>query len=102
MGEQVAELFVLTMTLGDVVGPLVGGWLVQVFGFPFSSFLLALIPVPLVILGIASYDSDVIRARRHASHGEALHFVGGQMLTIQAAEELQGALTKRSLHCEGS
>merc|ERR1719384_210955 len=35
--EQVAELFVIMMTLGEMLGPIFGGWLTQHIGFPMST-----------------------------------------------------------------
>lgn len=69
--EQVAELFVIMMTLGEMIGPIAGGWLVQESGFAFGTFMLAFLSVPTFITGMLSYDGAAIRARRLAADLDA-------------------------------
>eukprot|EP00927_Polykrikos_kofoidii_P027065 TRINITY_DN23954_c0_g1_i1.p1 TRINITY_DN23954_c0_g1~~TRINITY_DN23954_c0_g1_i1.p1 ORF type:complete len:597 (-),score=78.07 TRINITY_DN23954_c0_g1_i1:108-1646(-) len=62
--EQVAELFVALLTLGEMLGPLVGGWLVGQVGFVRATLLLSFVCIPHAILAFVTYDSKVVKARR--------------------------------------
>merc|ERR1719223_992555 len=62
--EQVAELFVTMMTLGEMVGPIFGGWLVGRIGFVHGSFVLSMTLVPLFLLTLCTFDRQALRARR--------------------------------------
>merc|ERR1711988_883988 len=62
--EQVAELFVTMMTLGELVGPVFGGWLVEQIGFVPGTLVLAMTCLPLLALTIKTYDAATIKARR--------------------------------------
>lgn len=73
--EQVAELFVTMMTLGEMLGPIFGGWLVGQVGFVRGSLVLAVLLVPLFTLSVCTYDAKIVRARhgrRSLSLAEAL------------------------------
>eukprot|EP00927_Polykrikos_kofoidii_P055774 TRINITY_DN4998_c0_g1_i2.p1 TRINITY_DN4998_c0_g1~~TRINITY_DN4998_c0_g1_i2.p1 ORF type:complete len:559 (+),score=77.04 TRINITY_DN4998_c0_g1_i2:66-1742(+) len=65
--EKVAELFVALLTLGEMAGPLFGGWLVGKVGFVTGTLVLAITCLPLAILAFAKYDSKVVSARWLAS-----------------------------------
>jgi len=64
--EQVAELFVTMMTLGEMIGPIFGGWLVGHIGFVRATCVLAFTCAPLLVLAIVTYDSSVVKSRRRA------------------------------------
>jgi predicted MFS family arabinose efflux permease len=65
--EQVAEVFVMMMTLGEMVGPLFGGMLVENFGFVVSTQIVAFLFIPMFLLGFATYDRAAISDRRRSS-----------------------------------
>eukprot|EP00929_Paragymnodinium_shiwhaense_P035160 TRINITY_DN19023_c0_g1_i1.p1 TRINITY_DN19023_c0_g1~~TRINITY_DN19023_c0_g1_i1.p1 ORF type:complete len:520 (+),score=59.17 TRINITY_DN19023_c0_g1_i1:171-1730(+) len=65
--EQVAELFVTMMTLGELVGPVFGGWIVGQIGFIRGTLALALTCLPLLALTLLTYDAATIKDRRLAS-----------------------------------
>lgn len=73
-GEQVATMFIALMTLGEAVGPLVGGALVQTVGFTKGALIMAVIFPLVLIFALATYDKKEIQAR--ASEGEHLQHAG--------------------------
>jgi hypothetical protein len=64
--EQVAELFVTMMTLGEMIGPIFGGWLVGRIGFVAGTAVLATTIFPLLVMALCVYDADVVHERRRA------------------------------------
>mmetsp|Transcript_103184 Transcript_103184/g.291356 ORF Transcript_103184/g.291356 Transcript_103184/m.291356 type:complete len:537 (-) Transcript_103184:133-1743(-) len=62
--EQVAELFATMMTLGEMLGPICGGWLVERVGFVHGSLVLGLACLPLLTFSVITYDHAVVVARR--------------------------------------
>eukprot|EP00450_Noctiluca_scintillans_P029381 CAMPEP_0194548190 /NCGR_PEP_ID=MMETSP0253-20130528/93260_1 /TAXON_ID=2966 /ORGANISM="Noctiluca scintillans" /LENGTH=549 /DNA_ID=CAMNT_0039395475 /DNA_START=12 /DNA_END=1661 /DNA_ORIENTATION=- len=61
--EEVAEIFVTMMALGEMIGPVFGGWLVSKVGFQHATLTLGCLYIPLILLLWASYDRAAIRAR---------------------------------------
>merc|ERR1712232_969778 len=70
--EQVAELFVTMMTLGELTGPIFGGMLVGHVGFVWGTFVLALLCLPLFFLALMSYDREAARERRDSNFSTPL------------------------------
>uniref|UniRef100_A0A7S1AF03 Major facilitator superfamily (MFS) profile domain-containing protein n=1 Tax=Noctiluca scintillans TaxID=2966 RepID=A0A7S1AF03_NOCSC len=66
--EKVAEIFVTMMALGEMTGPIFGGWLVSEVGFVVGTFILACFYWALLCLAIVSFDRAVIRARDGHHH----------------------------------
>mmetsp|Transcript_19431 Transcript_19431/g.61116 ORF Transcript_19431/g.61116 Transcript_19431/m.61116 type:complete len:559 (-) Transcript_19431:70-1746(-) len=68
--EQVAELFVTMMTLGEMLGPIFGGWVVGQIGFVHGTVMLACLCTFFFVLSLCVYDGEVARARqiRHRAH----------------------------------
>jgi len=69
--EQVAELFVTMMTSGEMIGPLIGGWLTGVVGFTHASLILGLLCVPLLALAVMLQ----VQAVDTTSHGVEQHSI---------------------------
>ena len=70
--EKVAEIFITMMSLGDMTGPIFGGWLVSKVGFVIGTSILACFYWALLCLAVVSFDVAVIRARdgyHHPSEG---------------------------------
>jgi len=66
--EKVAEIFVTMMSLGEMTGPIFGGWLVSEVGFIIGTFILACFYWALLCLAVVSFDPAMIRARDGHHH----------------------------------
>merc|ERR1712039_700152 len=62
--EQVAEIFVTSMTFGEMAGPLFGGWLVGCVGFSEATCILSFFYLPLFFLALCTYDPAIVTERR--------------------------------------
>jgi len=66
--EKVAEIFLTMMNLGEMTGPIFGGWLVSEVGFVIGTFILACFHLALLCLAVGSFDLAVIRSRDGHHH----------------------------------
>ncbi|CAE8590458.1 unnamed protein product [Polarella glacialis] len=65
--EQVTLLFMGGMSAGEAFGPIIGGLLLEQFGFEFTTAAFALLLVPLQVVTLLSEDKEVVQKRIRAS-----------------------------------
>eukprot|EP00928_Gymnodinium_smaydae_P055548 TRINITY_DN39062_c0_g1_i1.p1 TRINITY_DN39062_c0_g1~~TRINITY_DN39062_c0_g1_i1.p1 ORF type:complete len:554 (+),score=41.03 TRINITY_DN39062_c0_g1_i1:217-1662(+) len=70
--EQVSEIFVTSLTLGEMLGPISGGWIVSAVGFVNGSLLLSVLCIIYAALALIFYDPTAVRARRRSRHDTQL------------------------------
>jgi len=81
--EQVARYFIVAMSLGEAIGPIIGGAAVEQFGFVVASQCFA-VPLILVLLGtLITYDPEVASLRAATSPDEVEEEMAAQDSSLQ-------------------
>mmetsp|Transcript_15458 Transcript_15458/g.54159 ORF Transcript_15458/g.54159 Transcript_15458/m.54159 type:complete len:569 (-) Transcript_15458:17-1723(-) len=75
--EQVVQLFIAAMSLGEAIGPILGGLLVARLGFPWASFFMGAPLIAVLIGSLVTYDREVVEARSEGRRGALLERENG-------------------------